>query len=277
MLRNPVERYLSEWLQMRRGATWHTSLLRCNGKSARSGWFRPCYTVPEFMSNVTSPAYLPRRQTWYNVSLQTFLRCQFNLANNRQTRMLANLTSLGCYSKLAQWLKPSRSPYQLLSTAQRTLCLSAKYNLAGIFRTFGLSDHMVYTQYMLQRALKIVFNFPLTNLSSFVHGNRTHTQDVMHMMSATDLLKVYYANRLDAELYEFAKRLFLLRFTARVIYDMQIHPRFRRPLYTLWIRNNWPALEYNLLLTKTLNTTSSFYFQFNCHLIRIFQRQSKPQ
>ena len=34
VLRDPVERYLSEWKHVQRGATWKAAGLRCNGRQA---------------------------------------------------------------------------------------------------------------------------------------------------------------------------------------------------------------------------------------------------
>ena len=39
-------------------------------------------------------------ENWSNVSLEQFLECDQNLAFNRQTRMLADLSLIGCYSNI---------------------------------------------------------------------------------------------------------------------------------------------------------------------------------
>ena len=39
-------------------------------------------------------------ENWSDVSLEKFLECDQNLAFNRQTRMLADLSLVGCYSNI---------------------------------------------------------------------------------------------------------------------------------------------------------------------------------
>ena len=39
-------------------------------------------------------------EDWTNVSLEEFIKCDSNLAWNRQTRMLADLTQIGCYQNI---------------------------------------------------------------------------------------------------------------------------------------------------------------------------------
>lgn len=34
MLRDPIQRYLSEWKQVQRGGTWMSTKLKCNGRQA---------------------------------------------------------------------------------------------------------------------------------------------------------------------------------------------------------------------------------------------------
>ena len=43
MLRDPVARYLSEWMHVARGATWIASHLRCNGHVASLDEVPLCY------------------------------------------------------------------------------------------------------------------------------------------------------------------------------------------------------------------------------------------
>ena len=96
-LRNPVERYISEWLHMKRGATWKGSKLGCNGVDY-SGWNQKDEKKDEKDDengekienfNVIEPCY--NKTNWFGVTLPEFMACKTNLANNRQVRMLANL------------------------------------------------------------------------------------------------------------------------------------------------------------------------------------------
>jgi len=56
-------------------------LCRCNGRSPSLSELPFCYTG----------------DTWENVTLNEFIDCPQNLARNRQTRMLANLSLVNCY------------------------------------------------------------------------------------------------------------------------------------------------------------------------------------
>ena len=83
-IRSPILRFLSEWKHVQRGATWAKSTLRCAHRK-HTYLTSKCYTTTT---------------NWINVSLDTFLDCDQNLAFNRQTRMLADLNLVGCYQNI---------------------------------------------------------------------------------------------------------------------------------------------------------------------------------
>ncbi|KAG7487428.1 hypothetical protein MATL_G00023290 [Megalops atlanticus] len=82
LLRDPVSRYLSEWRHVQRGATWKTSLHMCDGRTPTPEELPSCYEGTD----------------WSGCTLQQFMDCPYNLANNRQVRMLADLSLVGCYN-----------------------------------------------------------------------------------------------------------------------------------------------------------------------------------
>ncbi|XP_043999626.1 heparan-sulfate 6-O-sulfotransferase 1-A [Gambusia affinis] len=82
LLRDPVSRYLSEWRHVQRGATWKTSLHMCDGRTPTPEELPSCYEGSD----------------WSGCTLQQFMDCPYNLANNRQVRMLADLSLVGCYN-----------------------------------------------------------------------------------------------------------------------------------------------------------------------------------
>ncbi|KAI3365802.1 hypothetical protein L3Q82_000802 [Scortum barcoo] len=82
MLRDPVSRYLSEWKHVQRGATWKTALHMCDGRPPTQDELPACYSGED----------------WTGVPLADFMSCPSNLANNRQVRMLADLSLVGCYN-----------------------------------------------------------------------------------------------------------------------------------------------------------------------------------
>ncbi|MEQ2194680.1 Heparan-sulfate 6-O-sulfotransferase 1, partial [Xenoophorus captivus] len=68
LLRDPVSRYLSEWRHVQRGATWKTSLHMCDGRTPTPEELPSCYEGSD----------------WSGCTLQQFMDCPYNLANNRQ-------------------------------------------------------------------------------------------------------------------------------------------------------------------------------------------------
>jgi len=127
---------------------------------------------------------------WTGVSLQEFMSCKYNLANNRQTRMLSNLTLVGCYDHSAIPDSAERD---------RILLNSAVENLRQM-AFFGLTERQSDTQFLFERTFGIHFR------RRFVQFNNTHA----HKADVTDdeVMAVRRLNRLDVALYQFANRLF---------------------------------------------------------------------
>ena len=127
---------------------------------------------------------------WTGVTLEEFMSCKHNLANNRQTRMLANLTLVGCYDQSA-----------IPDSAERDRILldSAIENLRQM-AFFGLTERQADTQFLFERTFGIRFG------RRFVQFNKTHA----HKADITDneVAAVQRLNRLDLALYKFASRLF---------------------------------------------------------------------
>lgn len=69
-------------------------------------------------------------ENWTGVQLDEFMRCDSNLATNRQTRMLSDLALVGCYNKTAM---PAHE-------RDRIMLASAKRNLATM-SYFGLTEY----------------------------------------------------------------------------------------------------------------------------------------
>ncbi|XP_047190518.1 heparan-sulfate 6-O-sulfotransferase 2 isoform X2 [Scophthalmus maximus] len=177
ILRDPVSRYLSEWRHVQRGATWKASLHVCDGRSPTLSELPSCYPGDD----------------WSGCSLQEFVDCPYNLANNRQTRMLADLSLVGCYNVSA------------MSEEERwaVLLQSAKRNLRGM-AFFGLTEYQRKTQYLFERTFNLEFIAPFTQLN----GTRASSVDV----PAETQHRIRLLNRWDVELYEYGRDLFLQRF-----------------------------------------------------------------
>ncbi|CAG5990121.1 unnamed protein product [Menidia menidia] len=179
ILRDPVSRYLSEWRHVQRGATWKASLHVCDGRSPTLSELPSCYSGDD----------------WSGCSLQEFMDCPFNLASNRQTRMLADLSLVGCYN------------VSVMSEEERWAVLleSAKRNLRGM-AFFGLTEYQRKTQYLFEQTFSLEFIAPFTQLN----GTRASSVEVPPETQH----RIRQLNRWDVELYEYARDLFLQRFQA---------------------------------------------------------------
>lgn len=177
MLRDPVSRYLSEWKHVQRGATWKTALHMCDGRLPTQDELPACYTGED----------------WTGVPLVDFMSCPSNLANNRQVRMLADLSLVGCYNM---------SSISELERG-RVLLASAKANLRNM-AFFGLTEFQRKTQYLFERT------FGLRFIRAFTQINSTRAASVG--ISEKVRWRIEGLNALDMELYEYAKELFLRRY-----------------------------------------------------------------
>jgi hypothetical protein len=77
---------------------------------------------------------------WGNVSLDEFLSCPYNLAFNRQTRMLADLSLIHCYNSDSM---PSKERDRIMLT-------SAKSNLKNM-AFFGIKERMNESQEIFEK------------------------------------------------------------------------------------------------------------------------------
>uniref|UniRef100_G3PLH4 Heparan-sulfate 6-O-sulfotransferase n=1 Tax=Gasterosteus aculeatus TaxID=69293 RepID=G3PLH4_GASAC len=177
MLRDPVSRYLSEWKHVQRGATWKTALHMCDGRAATEDELPACYSGED----------------WTGVPLADFMSCPSNLANNRQVRMLADLSLVGCYNM---------SSVSELERG-RALLASAKANLRNMV-FYGLTEFQRKTQYLFERT------FGLRFIRAFTQINSTRAASVG--ISEKVRWRIEGLNALDVELYEYAKELFLRRY-----------------------------------------------------------------
>jgi hypothetical protein len=172
-LREPIERFLSEFGHVRRGATWRTVRHVCDGKQ---------YMLPKCYHG----------DDWRNVSLKSFLNCPYNLAFNRQTWMMANISQVGCYGGGDS------------NEKQRAMLRSAKKNLRN-FAFIGLVEYQEESQFVFEQTFGLKFRKP------FVQRTRTFSKTTLNRISPTEVRKIRLSNKLDMQLYEYAKDLFLQR------------------------------------------------------------------
>ncbi|XP_063062982.1 heparan-sulfate 6-O-sulfotransferase 1-B [Engraulis encrasicolus] len=186
LLRDPVSRYLSEWRHVQRGATWKTSLHMCDGRTPTPQELPSCYEGSD----------------WSGCTLQQFMDCPYNLANNRQVRMLADLSLVGCYNMSTL---PERKRAQILLE-------SAKKNLRDM-AFFGLTEHQRKTQYLFERTFHLRFIRP------FVQFNSTRASGVD--LDNGTIRRIEELNELDMQLYDYARDLFQQRYQYAHMLDRQ--------------------------------------------------------
>nr|CAG4635084.1 EOG090X0E58 [Alona affinis] len=200
VLRNPVHRYLSEFRHVQRGATWKSSRHWCGGQ------------------DFTSLPHCYKGANWTGVELDEFMDCSYNLAHNRQTRMLADLNLVGCYNSTAMTSSSSQQ-----TERDRVMLQSAKHNLARM-AFFGLTEQQSISQYIFERTFRLDFASP------FEQSNATLSAHAMAELTAKQLERVKQLNSLDAELYEYARQLLHDRFELLKRQDRQFERHWLRIL-----------------------------------------------
>ncbi|XP_050638547.1 heparan-sulfate 6-O-sulfotransferase 1-like [Macaca thibetana thibetana] len=172
LLRDSMSRYLSEWRHVQRGATWKTSLHLCDSRTPTPEELPPYYEGTD----------------WSGCTLHEFMDCPYNLANNRQVRMLADL-SLVAYYNLS--FIPEGKRAQLLLE-------SIKKNLQGM-AFLGLTEFQRKTQYLFDQMFNLKFTRP------FMQYNSTRTGSVE--VDVDTIRRIEELNDLDMQLYVYAKDL----------------------------------------------------------------------
>ncbi|TMS32390.1 hypothetical protein L596_000236 [Steinernema carpocapsae] len=173
-LREPVARFISEYRHVERGATWLAARHMCNGRPPSPEELPMCFD-PEI--------------GWEGLSLNEFISCPYNLAFNRQTRMLADLTLVNCYNKKGMDE----------ATRDKVLLESAKTNLRNM-AFFGIKERMEESQKMFENLFQAKFT------ASLSEWNKSKSHDTP--VTSDQLALIKHLNHLDIELYEYAMKLF---------------------------------------------------------------------
>ncbi|BHF82212.1 heparan sulfate 6-O-sulfotransferase activity [Sparganum proliferum] len=267
ILRDPVERYISEWQHVRRGATWKSAKLLCAGHPPLPSEYQPCYQLSSPATSVEEEEDTDYDNlTSAHVSLERFAGCRFNLANNRQTRMLASLEPLGCYANLTSWTAAVPATTPILSPSQQALIDTAKVNLATRLAVFVLSEYMSYSQYLLQRTFGIVFRqtfFDPRTTPHLTHADLARQSLEANGSGTTDWLRLVTShNALDLRLWAFARGLFAARLAAA----LRVDSRLPRSLRRLIGSRSLPSERQTLILD-----TATFRRRVDHVLFKIFQ------
>lgn len=186
VLRHPVTRFASEFLHVRRGATWFRQH-KCLNQRMTPKLVPPCY------KNYYEGA------SWPNLTLKDFVSCPYNQAINRQTRMIADLTLVDCY-------KHARHP-----TPQHdaTMLASAKLNLQRKFVGFAINEYLVESQVLLEHQLGRSIMKPFITKNT---GRKKSGDLVGYIFRKKELYdKIAELNHLDMKLYQYALELFASR------------------------------------------------------------------
>ena len=215
-LRNPEDRYVSEWRHVVRGATWKQSILQCN----RVPYYDRCFYGRCYTEN------------WINVTLSDFNKCPYNLASNRQTRMLGDLEfdNIDCYNNIFPIdLKSPTYHY-----AMRKLLASAKYNLMNRISYFMLLEYQRLSQYLFEKTFGVTFSKSFTKkentvASSYLKGTDDDEQQKnldekivnARKLTVEEVAEIKALNQYDIQLYRYAVKLFFQRIKALRLREMQ--------------------------------------------------------
>ena len=178
-MRDPFDRYLSEFKQIKRRANrlWLEHKYECKNKTFVR-YKSACHEGP----------------AWVNLTFSNFLACpyMYNLAFNRETRMLANLTEVECQNN------------QLIYG--EAMLESAKRNLRSM-SFYGLAEYQSESQYLFEKTFGLKFK------AGFVQDpvNETYSHQVGLTLTREQKFRVREATELDRQLYSYAKTLFLKR------------------------------------------------------------------
>jgi hypothetical protein len=185
LLRNPVDRYISEYCYHSSGnAYWDTvtGIAKCSYSISER-------TVPECYRR----SY--KRQSWKNVTLKSFVSCPYNWANNRQVWMLASLDDIFCNGKLT--LSKDELGQRLLESAKRKLETMA---------FFGITEYLNESALLFEHVFNIkLHTFPSTieHSSNCSIKSKQESNHLYHL--------IHELNKYDILLYEFALKLFRKR------------------------------------------------------------------
>jgi len=186
-IREPLQRFVSEWQHVARGATWKRQKLRCGGQENK---------VPDCYEG----------EDWTGVTLKQFLDCPSNLGFNRQTRMLSSLLEVGCYKYIAD-----DSAFNVNKTVGNFLLESAISNLATSIPFFGMLEYQRESQLLFEKTFNLEF------VKDFEQSNKTRASAEVPKLTSDDVSRITSLNWADFALYEQAKKIFFERLAAHNI------------------------------------------------------------
>ncbi|XP_013781566.2 heparan-sulfate 6-O-sulfotransferase 2-like [Limulus polyphemus] len=217
VLRDPVTRLLSEFWHVRKGLGWKASRHWCGGREVTTNDVPSCFTDKD-LSKLT---------------LSDFLSCPSNLGLNRQTRMLADLALVGCYNS------------SVLSKEEREIVMleSAKNNLHKM-AFFGLSEFPKMSQYIFEATFDLYFLEKDEKQNSRNSGkDKSEKKALLHNLTNAQIEKIKELNKLDLELYQYAKKLLFYRFHFLKRTDPEFEDNFSLATRSKLSNVNWAEKE----------------------------------
>ena len=148
--------------------------------------------------------YMEKCSKWRNQTFSEFLNCKHNLANNRQTRMLANFNTLGCGVMKCVYQTGSCSQ-KMKQLSEMKLLESAKHTLISL-AFFGLAEYPIQSEYLFLKTFnekKFRFVRPIKNKTETTAKFLLQNEQIFKHVK-----KIELNNYLDIKLYEFAKDIF---------------------------------------------------------------------
>ena len=200
LLRHPLLRYISEYLQVSRGSCWPKEY-KCGRKGSQRDVNPRELTCPENFQcrKDIMKTFLTK------LTLGRFSRCADSLSINRMTLSLADHELATCWDK-----KYSREQ------RDQILLESAKSNLRN-FSYFGVNEFFVESGLLFEETFGVVFGNPIheQSLNSSYAGKFISSLMLPASEEEIDVLKkVVQNNLLDLELYKYALDIFKIRMRA---------------------------------------------------------------
>ena len=186
LIREPVQRYVSEWKHVAR-ETKDDIKLTFNAKNICNKEVSMFDCVPNKVKNL---------------SLDDFLSCKNNMAENRQTRLLA------------YYDQTKRNSCDIFKKENKLKLLeNAKQVLSKQISFFGLTEYDDFTRKLFEKTFKNSFKF-----EGVKNETNLKAKKYIQTIDSGLIQKIKKLNDLDLELYDYAKTLFFER--------LQIHDIF---------------------------------------------------
>ena len=177
LIRDPIKRYISEWNHI-------------NVRPKSVGW-----TMSTNICN-KEISCLNGKNSSYRMSIEEFISCKGNMANNRQTRMLADYFS-------------DKKDCRIFHPDNKKLLLENAKQVLKSFKFFALNEYQELNQKLFEKVFKhLKFNI------KFEQSDDEYGSNLIEKLNQKSIDQIYKLNELDIQLYEYAKELFFERIKA---------------------------------------------------------------